>query len=185
MTFQNQKIITILLLLIITFFSNAKNNKKSVRNNHNKTTDSLIHTCRILKIEKIKNHLINRKIIHKDEFGGIVKTRVLKNHHPFINENYTNNKLKAYMLFAQDIFSNEVFTIVSVGNNKIFREKVKSNRVYDFKLKKYFPMDFIISLGFYFEVNIKEMNIWVPMGVNTNNIFTTSNLDGIYYQSVF
>lgn len=171
------KIVVLLFLVLINEGLNAKSKFLT-----NVGLDSVFLTCRVLNIEKVKsNFIFKSKIIHEDNYGGIIKKQFFKKPHSFIKTTRTKSNFQIYVIYVQDTVTKIHYTIVSLGGKKSKGERVKRNNIYGIYLKKYFQYNFVISLGYYFEVNFKGVSIWVPMGYYTNNIYFSSNLEGIYY----
>ncbi len=88
---------------------------------------------------------------------------------------------KAYIILAQDTLSKHYFTIVSLKTKRENAEKIREGEIYNFSLKKYYEYDSFIELGLKLSIYIDGVLINIPMCRYTSNIYTTTNLKGIYY----
>lgn len=89
----------------------------------------------------------------------------------------------AFIIIVQDTISMQYYTIVSLKTIDRAPCKIKKGNFYRFSLKKYYQHDFIISLGLKLSICIDGEIVHIPMSYYTTNIYTSSNLRGIYYYS--
>lgn len=92
-----------------------------------------------------------------------------------------NGTNKAYIILVQDTVSKYFYTVVSLKSNDKTTLKIRKGEFYNFSLKKYYEYDSFIELGLKLSVYIDGILIDIPMSRYTANIYTTTNLKGIYY----
>ncbi len=88
---------------------------------------------------------------------------------------------KAYIILVQDTLSKQYCTIVSLKTKCKNAEKIRIGGIYNFSLKKYYKYDSFIELGLKLSIYIDGVLINIPMSRYTSNLYTTTNLKGIYY----
>jgi len=82
---------------------------------------------------------------------------------------------------VQGTLSKQYCTIVSLKTKGKNAVKIRKGEIYNFSLKKYYENDFVIYLGVKLSIYIDGVLINIPMNRYTFNIYTTTNLKGIYY----
>jgi hypothetical protein len=87
---------------------------------------------------------------------------------------------KAYIILVQDTLSKQYCTIVSLKTKCKNAEKIRKGEIYNFSLKKYYKYDSFIELGLKLSIYIDGVLINIPMSRYTSNLYTTTNLKGIY-----
>lgn len=90
-----------------------------------------------------------------------------------------NGTNKADLIIVQDTLSKCYYTVVSLRTKCNTSIKIKKGKFYSFHLKKYFEFD-SIELGTKLSIHIDGFVIHIPMSRYTPNIYTTTNLKGIY-----
>lgn len=89
---------------------------------------------------------------------------------------------RAYVLKLKNIESNEMYVIVSLANHRKLAKKIKKGSVYDFQL---YPESKTQGLGgsvsYYRHYYSKTKFIEFPYNYSDGNVYTTPNLNGLYY----
>jgi hypothetical protein len=92
-----------------------------------------------------------------------------------------NGTNKAYIILVQDIKTDSIKVVVSLRSNNKTMERIKRGEYYALKLDSYYEIDYFITTGIKFSVHIEDITIHIPANDNTYNIFTTNDLNGLYY----
>jgi hypothetical protein len=97
------------------------------------------------------------------------------------SKKYIHSTNNAYIILVQDTLSKQYCTIVSLKTKCKNAVKIRKGEIYNFSLKKYYEYDSFIELGLKLSIYIDGVLINIPMSRYTSNIYTTTNLKGIYY----
>lgn len=94
-----------------------------------------------------------------------------------------NGTNKAYIILVQDTVSKDFYTVVSLKSNDKTTLKIKKGEFFNFSINRYYKNDYFIKLGLKLSIYIDETLINIPMSEYTTNIYTTTNLKGLYYHN--